>query len=120
VYIILDTPVIGVKEHSAKYGIGLTFKDYFISKPVNLSKKEPEPNKYTVCKMNKGDKTHFVIADFWWNDREPCWEFKSVGTRYLEYYSEGLNDWLLKCMNALECDIYAEQNKEEHDWSDKL
>lgn len=85
--------------------LDIKFKDYIIGKPCN---KEPGPWEFTVCKKNKDGKTHFVIADFYYNFKEPGWEFKSVGTRYLEYYSEGLNEWLLKVMDMLEYGIRAE------------
>ena len=88
--------------------LDIKFKDYTIGKPCYLGNKEPGPWEFTVCKKNKDGKTHFVIADFYYNFKEPGWEFKSVGTRYLEYYSEGLNEWLLKVMNMLECSIRAE------------
>ena len=88
--------------------LDIKFKDYIIDKPCYLGNKEPGPWEFTVCKKNKDGKTHFVIADFYYNFKEPGWEFKSVGTRYLEYYSEGLNEWLLKVMNMLECSIRAE------------
>ena len=88
--------------------IDLKFKDYTIGKPCYLDGSVPDPWAFTVCKKNKDGKTHFVIADFYYNFKEPCWEFESTGTRYLEYYSEGLNEWLLKVMNMLECSIRAE------------
>ena len=88
--------------------LDIKFKDYTIGKPCYLGDKEPSPWEFTVCKKNKDGKTHFVIADFYYNFKEPGWEFKSVGTRYLEYYSEGLNEWLLKVMDMLECSIRAE------------
>lgn len=83
----------------------IKFKDYFISKPCYLTGKEPGPWEFDVCKMNNDEETHFVIASFYYNFNEPCWEFSSAGTRYLAYYSEGLNDWLLKVMDMLECNI---------------
>ena len=30
------------------------------------------------------------------NDKEPCWEFKSVGTRFFEDYQDGLCEFILK------------------------
>lgn len=88
----------------------IKFKDYFISKPCCLTSKGPGPWEFDVCKMNSDGKTHFVIACFYYNFKEPCWEFSSIGTRYLEYYSEGLNDWLLKVMDMFECNIHAEED----------
>ena len=96
------------------FSVGIEFKDYFINRPCYLdTDKEFEPNTYTVCKMHSDNKSHFVIAHFWWNPKEPGWEFKSVGTRYLKYYSEGLNDWLLKVMDLLEHQLLAEENTDD-------
>ena len=93
--------------------LDIKFKDYTIGKPCYLGNKEPSPWEFTVCKKNKNDNTHFVIADFYYNFKEPCWEFKSVGTRYLEYYSEGLNEWLLKVMDLLKHQLLTEENTDD-------
>lgn len=43
------------------------------------------------------DNSHcWSIGRLQWNRREPCFEFRSVGTRYLEYREDGLEEWLLK------------------------
>lgn len=88
--------------------IDLKFKNYTIGKPCYLSGKEPDPWEFTVCKSNNNGESHFAIAKFYYNFKEPCWEFKSFGTRYLEHYSEGLNEWLLHVMDMFECSIKAE------------
>ena len=38
----------------------------------------------------------FSIGHLTWNRKEPCFEFKSCGLRYLEYREDGLEEWLLK------------------------
>ena len=38
----------------------------------------------------------YSVAQIWWNEKEPCWEFESVGTRFLEEYQEGLCEFVLK------------------------
>ena len=38
----------------------------------------------------------FSVAFLEWDDKEPCWEMRSVGTRFLEYYEEGLCEFILK------------------------
>ena len=38
----------------------------------------------------------FSVAFLEWNEKEPCWEFKSVGTRFLEDYEDGLCEFILK------------------------
>lgn len=37
----------------------------------------------------------YAVAKLKWKDKEPCWEFISVGTRYLEDGNTELNEWLL-------------------------
>ena len=37
----------------------------------------------------------YVVAHLKWNSKEPCWEFSSVGTRYLADGDTELNKWLL-------------------------
>jgi len=96
--------------------VELNFKDYTISKPVYLDGTKPDKLAFTVCKKCTHSDSWFVIASFWWNYDEPCWEFKSCGTRYLEYYSKGLNEWLLKVMDLLQVQIYANDEDEEYNY----
>lgn len=47
--------------------------------------------------------THcYAIGKLKWNEHEPCWEFESVGTRYLEDGTEELNKWILDFCNKYE------------------
>ena len=50
-------------------------------------------------------KNCFSIARLWWNDHEPCFEFESVGLRYLEDREDGLEEWLLKWCELKEYEI---------------
>ena len=93
----------------------IKFKDYTIGKPCRLGGAKVEPWEFTVHKLNKDGKTHFVIADFWYNFKEPGWDLKSVGTRLLEYWTPDLNKWLLKVMDLFECQLVAEEYPEEED-----
>jgi hypothetical protein len=36
----------------------------------------------------------YSIAQIEWNKKEPCWEFSSVGTRFLNDYEEGLCEFI--------------------------
>ena len=90
--------------------MNIKFKDYLISKPVYLDGREPDKWAFTLCKLDSDSEHHFVIADFWWNSRHGEWEFKSVGVRYLKYYTEGLDVWLLKVMEMFQCAIAAEES----------
>lgn len=87
----------------------LKFKTYQIGRPIYLNGKEPDKYEFNICKLNSDGKTHFVIGKFWWDYDEPCWRFESCGTRYLEYYTEGLNEWLLKVMELFEIEIRSEE-----------
>ena len=44
----------------------------------------------------------FVIAFLEWNEKESCWEMSSVGTRFLEYYQEGLSEFILKWLELID------------------
>lgn len=76
---------------------------------VKWQKYEP----YEVTDWQTGEKKLntkycFSIARLWWNDHEPCFEFESVGLRYLEYREDGLEEWLLKWCELKECEILYE------------
>ena len=38
----------------------------------------------------------YSVGFLWWNDKEPCWEFESVGLRFLRDYEDGLCEFILK------------------------
>ena len=50
----------------------------------------------------------YAIANIRWNEKEPCWEFKSYGLRFLENYEEGLNKFILMWL-----EMFDHCNKEE-------
>ena len=54
----------------------------------------------------------YVVAWIDWNDREPCWEFSTFGTRFLEDYVDGLSEYILKVLDMLE--FTSRMNKEEY------
>lgn len=41
----------------------------------------------------------YVIAELEWDSKERDWEFRSIGTRYLEDGTEELNKWILEFCN---------------------
>lgn len=89
----------------------MKFKDYQIRPYRGFN--DIVANKYELVKWtvdNEGASYCFVIAFIEWNKKEPCWEFRSVGTRYLEHSINGLNEWVLKYLDALELTI-NEQNE---------
>ena len=90
----------------------MKFKDFEI-RPAIFLDGHTDPRRWDVVKWCKKDKPTKVIewetgkekmqdtfcysvAHLWWNNKEPCWEFESVGTRFLEDYEEGLCEWILK------------------------
>ena len=69
---------------------------------------EHEP--YEVTDWQTGEKklntkNCFSIATLWWNNKEPCFEFESIGLRYLEHREDGLEEWLLKWCELKEFEI---------------
>ena len=101
------------KDTNVPSKIAIRYKDFEIRPTVYLDGHK-EPNKYDVVKWEKhkprevydltlgrkrmSDRGCFSIAHIYWNEKEPCWEFESVGTRFLEYYEDGLcefvREWL--------------------------
>lgn len=52
----------------------------------------------------------FSIGQLIWNPKEPCFEFKSCGLRYLEYREDGLEEWLLKWCAWKEFEYICEED----------
>ena len=89
----------------------MKFKDFEI-RPAYLIDGHTDPKIWEVVKWGHCEPTEvidietgkkkisdtycFVIAFLKWNEKEPCWEMNSVGTRFLEYYEEGLIEFILK------------------------
>ena len=89
----------------------MKFKDFEI-RPMRFIDGHTDPKIWEVvkwCRCEPGevidveagkkkisDAYCFVIAFLEWNEKEPCWEMHSVGTRFLEYYEEGLSEFILK------------------------
>lgn len=53
----------------------------------------------------------YVVAWIDWNDHESGWEFRSVGTRFIDDYEDGLCEYIKKVLELL--DITNLHNKEE-------
>lgn len=90
----------------------MRFKNFEI-RPTTFLDGHTDPKKWDVVKRCNRDKPErvydlnlgeykmsdtycFSVASLWWNEKEPCWEFESVGTRFLEYYEEGLCEFIYK------------------------
>ena len=104
-------PLIGYRNMNVGKG-RMKFKDFEI-RPTCFLDGHTDPKRFDVVKWYKTDKPIKVtdgrtgkekmqdifcysVAQIWWNEKEPCWEFKSIGTRFLEDYQEGLCEFILK------------------------
>ena len=90
----------------------MKFKDFEI-RPTCFLDGHKDPKRWDIVKWEKHEKPMevtdwetgkkkmqdtfcFSVATVEWNEKEPCWEFRSYGTRFLEYYEEGLCEFILK------------------------
>ena len=79
----------------------MKFKDFEIRRPTRLGVVPEDYYKYNfdLVKWDKdkeGKEYCYSIAFLRWNPKELGFNFESVGTRYLEYREDGLEEWLLK------------------------
>lgn len=51
---------------------------------------------------SNGEERCYVVAWIDWNDREPCWEFSSVGTRFIDDYEDGLCEYIKRALKLFE------------------
>lgn len=81
----------------------MKFKDFEIRPATTLDGIVP-PNRYELVKWQKSGQqcSCFVIAFLEYNEKEPCWEFRSVGLRYLEYREDGLEDYIQAYLRLLD------------------
>lgn len=77
------------------------FKNFEIWPAIRLGQSGTEtvPDKYAVEYI--GNKSKFIIAFIEYDNSESCWDFKSIGTRYLEYREAGLEKFILSVINLL-------------------
>ena len=97
----------------------MKFKDFEI-RPVKSIDGVIDPNRFELVKwcnhepmpvtnMRTGEKSIitrscFVVAWLEWNDKEPCFELKSVGLRLVENWVDGLDQFIIKwCEMAEVC-----------------
>ena len=69
--------------------------------------------KYELIKWyeHDGKRYCYTVAFIEWDEDEPCWEFRSVGMRFIEDYEEGLCEYIKAYMNLV--DVVREANVEE-------
>lgn len=94
----------------------MRFNNFEIRKPVFIGK-EPDDAYYkyhfVVVKHNDNGSC-FVIAHLDYNHAECAFEFSSVGTRYLQYREDGLEEWLLKWCELKQIEFNYENNPEKY------
>lgn len=77
----------------------MRFKNFEIIPTVYLDGHK-EPYDYQLVKIN-GDQ-NFAVAKIRWNRKEYSWEFASYGTRFLDYYEDGLVLFVRKSVELFE------------------
>lgn len=85
--------------HKARYVDGRNTFPYEI---VVVREVQCEPfTAYSLDEEGYVTRTNYVysVAHLRWNSKEPCWEFSSVGVRYLADGDTELNKWLLDFCN---------------------
>lgn len=91
----------------------MRFKQFEIRKPTFIGNPPTEDyHKYNfdIVKWADDNSYCWVIGMLKWNKKEPCFEFESVGTRYLRDREDGLEEWLLK---------WCELKELEYDYEDE-
>lgn len=56
----------------------------------------------------------YVVAWITWNPKEPCWEFESVGMRFIDDYEEGLCEYIKKFVELL--DVIRDKENPDEDY----
>lgn len=96
----------------------MKFKQFEIRKPTFIGNPPTEDYykyHFDIVKWADDNSYCWSIGELEWNDKEPCFEFKSVGTRYLEYRENGLEEWLLKWCELKEIEYgYEVEDKDEY------
>lgn len=95
----------------------MKFKNFEI-RPICFLDGHTDPKKWDVVKWYDHDpirvldsatntykmstRSCYSVATIWWNEKEPCWEFESVGTRFLRDYEEGLCEFINKWLELVD------------------
>lgn len=92
----------------------MKFKDFEIRRPTRLDVAPENYYKYNfdLVKWDKGQEGKdycYSIAFLRWNLKEMTFDFESVGTRYLEYREDGLEQWLLQWCKLKEVEFIFEE-----------
>lgn len=97
----------------------MQFKDFEI-RPVRSIDGVTDPKRFELVKWYNhepyvhGESTStrscFVVAWLEWNDKEPCFELKSIGLRLVKNWAEGLDQFIIKWCEMAE--VCMEDNNE--------
>lgn len=76
----------------------MRFGKFEIRTPITLRPPSDDYYKYNfdVVKWADDDSHCWSIGFLRYDKKEPCFEFKSCGLRYLMHREDGLEEWLLK------------------------
>ena len=97
----------------------MKFKDFEI-RPVKSLDGVIDPKRFELVKWydhepyihgeSTSTRSCFVVAWLEWNDKEPCFELKSVGLRLVENWVDGLDQFIIKWCEMAE--VCMEENNE--------
>ena len=97
----------------------MQFKDFEI-RPVKSLDGVIDPKRFELVKWydhepyvhgeSTSTRSCFVVAWLEWNDKEPCFELKSVGLRLVENWADGLDKFIIKWCEMAE--VCMEDNNE--------
>lgn len=85
----------------------MKYRDFEIRKH-NAPVDDGRTNKprYELVKWFKRDNGEppycIVIAFITYNAKEPCWEFQSVGMRFIDYFETGLDEYVRNYIHILD------------------
>ena len=91
----------------------MRFKQFEIRRPSFIGNPPTEDYykyNFAVVKWADDNSHCWVIGELKWNEKEPCFEFESVGTRYLRDREDGLEEWLLKWCELKEIEYRNEES----------
>lgn len=91
----------------------MRFKQFEIRKPTFFG--DPPKGDYfkynfDLVKWADDNSNCWSIGHLEWNKKEPCFEFKSCGLRYLKHREDGLEEWLLKWCELKEIEYRYEED----------
>ena len=90
-----------------------TFKNFSIRRPVFITSKMPDEEyfKYNFDIHCEKDGCGFSIGHLTYDPKEGYFDFRSVGTRYLQYRDDGLEEWILAWCKLKTIEIESEDDE---------